>query len=59
MPDEARLLDRPNALPQLLPDDAGWADVIHVGQWAHGSLLLYADALKQRVAVVRAQPPLP
>ncbi|CAM5414327.1 PEP/pyruvate-binding domain-containing protein [Thauera mechernichensis] len=59
MLDEARLLDRPNALPQLLPDDAGWADVIHVGQWAHGSLLLYADALKQRVAVVRAQPPLP
>lgn len=49
--DEVTLLGMPNQLANLLPEHARWSDVVHVTDVAAGSLILYADAERQRVAI--------
>lgn len=54
--DEAWLAARPNALSQLLPEEARWAEVVQVIELPAGTLALHADAEAQRVEVVGAPP---
>lgn len=49
--DEAAIRSMPNRLVELLPDAGKWTDVLHVADVEPGSLVLYADAERQRVVV--------
>lgn len=49
--DEAAIRSMPNQLTHLLPDAGDWSEFIHVADVHPGTMVLYADAAHQRVAV--------
>jgi hypothetical protein len=49
--DETAIRSMPNRLVQLLPDAGEWSDLVHVADVRPGSIILYADAERQRVTV--------
>lgn len=52
--DEAGIRRLPNRLAELVQDAARWSDVVHVADVGPGTVVLYADAERQRVVVTAA-----
>ena len=55
--DEKALRRQPNRLARLFPDAREWSDVVRVVDIKSRSLILYADAERQRVTVTVEVPP--
>lgn len=55
--DEAAIRRQANRLAKLCPDARKWSDVIRVVDMNSGSMILYADAERQRVTVTVEGPP--
>ena len=54
---ETAIRRQPNRLAKLFPDARKWADIIRVVEMKSGSMILYADAERQRVTVTVEGPP--